>query len=84
MNRKTKIALLSALLVFTVLAVAFCALLIQNHRWQFDMQMSYAEMTRHVRSAFIALVLLTIIGGVSSWRLVRLVRGSRSSTASRN
>jgi hypothetical protein len=78
MNRKFKIALLSTFLLFAILAVPLCALLIQNYREQFDMQMSYAVMTWHVRNAVIALVLFAIIGAVSAWRLVRLVRGPAS------
>ena len=84
MNRKVKIALLSVLLLFTILAVAFCVFLIDNYRWQFDMKLSYAEMTRLVRNASIALAVFAITGIVTSWRLVRLVREARSPNASPN
>jgi hypothetical protein len=74
MNRKLKIAMLSLLILFTVAAVAFCVLLIQNYRWQFDMEMTHGEMIRHVRYASIALALFAATGVLGAWRLLRLVR----------
>ena len=74
MNRKLRIVLLTLIVLFTIVAVAFCALLIQNYRWQFDTEMTYGEMIRHVGYASIALALFTVTGVVASWRLARLVR----------
>jgi hypothetical protein len=84
MNRKVKIAFLSAFLLFTILALAFCAFLIDNYRWQFDMKLSYSEMTRLVRNASIALAVFAVTGIVTSWRLVRFVRNRRLPNTSPN
>lgn len=77
MNRKLKIALLALIVLFTILAAVFCALLVQNYREQFDIKMTYVEMTRHVRNASVALALFVSAGLVASWRLTHLLRSGR-------
>jgi uncharacterized membrane protein YidH (DUF202 family) len=78
MNRKLKIALLAFIVLFTILAAVFCALLIQNYREQFDMKMTHAEMTEHVRNASVALALFVVAGFVALWRLIHLLRSGAS------
>ena len=79
MSRSIKIALLSVIALFAILAAGFCVLLIQNYRWQFDMKMTYAEMTRHVRNASLALGTFVFTAVFALYRLIRLVRSSSAS-----
>jgi hypothetical protein len=77
MTRNVRIALLCLSILVATVAAAFSLVLIQNYRSQFDMEMTYAEMTRHVRAASVALSLFVLVGGLASWSLVRVLKRPR-------
>ncbi len=76
--RRTKLAILATLFLLALCGILICAFLIQNYRWQWDMEMSYADMTRHVRIAEIVLTCFVVLGASSAYAFVRIFRNARN------
>jgi len=82
MKRIANIVVLTLAILFAAFCVAFWLALIQNYRSQFDMDMTHAEMTRHVRNASIALAAFVAFGVAAAWQLVRVIRRPTNRTPS--
>ena len=72
--RRTKLVVLATFFALCLFGIVVCVFLIQNYRWQWDMEMTYAEMTRHVRNAQIVLACFGIAGATAAWAFVRILR----------
>jgi hypothetical protein len=77
MKRNIKIPALCLTILCAGVAAVFSFLLIQNYRGQFDTEMTYADMTNHVRAASVALSVFILLGAGAAWSLVHLLRRPR-------